>query len=56
MFWRKVSLLKPHASGGLRAKKYCARGARASGPPAQQFENQFESPNCLLSNPLVGLD
>ena len=52
MFWRKVSLLEPHASGGLRAKNIAREGPALAVPPAQQFENQFKSPDCLLSNPL----
>ena len=31
-------------------KNLCAQGARASGSPVQQFQNQIESTDCLLSN------
>ena len=40
-----ASAANPHAGGGFRAKKLCAQGARASGPPAQQFKNRFERPD-----------
>ena len=32
------------------AKKLCAQGSRANGPPAQQCKNSFESPDAALSN------